>query len=44
VRNVESKLDALKDEISSTRTWAVLLYIALAGGTFSTMARGFGWI
>ena len=40
----DGKFDSLKDKIASATVWAVLLYVALAAGVFSTMARGFGWI
>jgi hypothetical protein len=42
--SLQEKFGTLKDHVSSTTVWALLLYIALAGGTFSTMARAFGWI
>jgi hypothetical protein len=38
------RFDALKDSIAAAKIWALLLYIALAAGTFGTMARSFGWI
>ncbi|HEX5049107.1 MAG TPA: hypothetical protein VFX89_18490 [Gammaproteobacteria bacterium] len=41
---LESKFDGLKDAVYSTKVWALMLYIALAAGTFGTMARAFGWI
>jgi hypothetical protein len=40
----DRKLDFLKNEISSSRTRAVLFTVALAAGLFSAMARGFGWL
>ena len=39
-----AKIDALKDELHSAKLWALLLYFALAGGMYATMARGFGWL
>ena len=41
---LSAKIDALKDELHSTKVWALLLYFALAAGMYATMARGFGWI
>jgi hypothetical protein len=50
IDRLESKFDSLqgafsdiKDELANTKVWALLLYIALAAGTFGTMARAFGW-
>ena len=44
----EAKMDArfqrLEESIATTRVWALGLYVTLAGATFATMARGFGWI
>lgn len=40
---LSAKIDALKDELHSAKLWALLLYFALAGGMYATMARGFGW-
>jgi predicted nuclease with TOPRIM domain len=37
------KLDGLKDKLNSMATWAVLLYVALAGGLLTVMAKGFNW-
>lgn len=44
VRSLRDKLDAVRDSIAKAQLSALLLYIALAAGVFSTMARGFGWI
>ena len=44
VRMLRDKMDTLKDSITAAQVWALVLYIALAGGMFGTMARGFGWI
>jgi hypothetical protein len=41
---INARLDGLKDEISSAKTWGVMLYVPLAGMMLSVMARGFGWI
>ena len=45
---VDLRIDALKDDLSSTKVRALILYITtyvtLATGTFGTMARAFGWI
>ncbi|HEX6996306.1 MAG TPA: hypothetical protein VF339_19405 [Gammaproteobacteria bacterium] len=41
---LSAKIDSLKDEITSAKIWALVLYIALAAGMFGTMARGFGWL
>jgi hypothetical protein len=50
IDRLESKFDSLqgafsdiKDELANKKVWALVLYIALAAGTFSTMARAFGW-
>ena len=41
---VNARIDKLVDSLASAKVWALVLYIALAGGLFSTLARGFGWI
>jgi hypothetical protein len=41
---LNAKVDKLKDEIHSLKTWALLLYFALAAGMYATLARAFGWI
>jgi outer membrane murein-binding lipoprotein Lpp len=41
---LDAKIDGLKDSIVAIQGWAIVLYIALAAGTFGTMARAFGWI
>jgi hypothetical protein len=43
-RRLDTKIDELAGSLASTARWAVALYVALAAGVFSTMARGFGWI
>jgi hypothetical protein len=41
---VDAKFDGLKDKLNSMTVWAVLLYVALAGGLLTVMAKGFKWI
>jgi hypothetical protein len=41
---VDARLDAVTHTIAAAQVWAVLLYVALAAGTFGTMARAFGWL
>jgi len=41
---MDAKFDELRNSIASAKTWALLLYIALAGALFGTLARGFGWV
>jgi hypothetical protein len=41
---LDAKVDGLKHSLAEAKVWALLLYIALAAGTFGTMARSFGWI
>jgi hypothetical protein len=43
-QRLTGRIDALKVIFHSTRIWALLLYIALAGAMLGTMARGFGWV
>lgn len=38
------RIDALKDSLTSAKICALVLYIALAGSLYATLARGFGWI
>ena len=40
----DKKFDGVKDSIAKAKVWALVLYIALAGGLFGTLARGFDWI
>ena len=42
--SLNTRIDGLKDSLASTKVWALVLYIALAGSLFGTLARGFGWI
>jgi hypothetical protein len=44
IRTLTSKIDEVKDSIASAKVWALVLYIALAGGLFGTIVRGFGWL
>ena len=41
---LSAKIDDVKDSIASAKIWALVLYIAFAGGLFGTMALGFGWL
>ena len=41
---VNARIDTLVDSLASAKVWALVLYIALAGGLFGTLARGFGWL
>jgi hypothetical protein len=41
---VDAKIDGVKDSLASAKVWALVLYLALAGSLFGTLARGFGWI
>jgi hypothetical protein len=41
---VDDKMDRLAQSLAKTQVWAVLLYVAMAGGMLGTMARGFGWM
>jgi hypothetical protein len=41
---VNARIDKLVDSLASAKVWALVLYIALAGGLFGTLARGFGWL
>ena len=38
---LNTKIDSVKDSIAAAKIWALVLYMALAGGT---LARGFDWI
>jgi uncharacterized coiled-coil protein SlyX len=51
VRTMRDRMDGmhaqfagLKDEVHSAKIWALLLYFAIAGAMYATMARGFGWL
>ena len=41
---LEAKIDRLAESLAAAKIWALLLYVALAGGLFGTLARGFGWL
>ena len=41
---VSAKIESVKDSIAKAQIWALMLYIALAAGLLSVLARGFGWI
>lgn len=43
-QRVDDKIDQLGRSLAKAQVWAVLLYVALAGGMLGTMARGFGWL
>lgn len=43
-QRLNSKIDQLGRSLAKAQIWAVLLYVALAGGMLGTMARGFGWL
>lgn len=40
----DDRFDALRDSIGNAKTWALLLYIALAAVNLGTLARGLGWM
>lgn len=44
LRSLRDRIDRLVESLAAARIWALVLYIALAGGLFGTLARGFGWI
>ena len=44
IRASRTSLDSVKDSISGAKTWALLLYIALAASLLGVMAKGFGWL
>lgn len=41
---IEASTSSLKDSLAAAKTWALVLYIALSGSLFATLARGFGWL
>jgi hypothetical protein len=41
---VNARIDRLVEAVAAAKIWALVLYIALAGGLFGTLARGFGWL
>ena len=44
LRALRDRIDRLFESLASAKIWALVLYIALAGGLFGTLARGFGWL
>ena len=44
LRSVRDRIDRLVESLAAAKSWALVLYIALAGGLFGTLARGFGWL
>jgi hypothetical protein len=44
LRSVRDRIDRLVESLAAAKIWALVLYIALAGGLFGTLARGFGWL
>lgn len=43
-RSLRDRIDRLVESLAAAKIWALVLYIALAGGLFGTLARGFGWL
>ena len=43
-RSLRDRIDRLVESVAAAKIWALVLYIALAGGLFGTLARGFGWL
>lgn len=43
IDKIDDKFDGLKDKLHSVTVWAVLLYVALAGGLLGVLAKGFKW-
>jgi hypothetical protein len=43
-RSLRDRIDRLVESLAAAKMWALVLYIALAGGLFGTLARGFGWL
>lgn len=41
---LSERMEDLRDSVGSAKVWALILYIALAGGLFGTISRGFGWL
>lgn len=44
LRSLRDRIDRLVESLATAKIWALALYIALAGGLFGTLARGFGWL
>jgi outer membrane murein-binding lipoprotein Lpp len=41
---LSGKIDQLRNEISSAKVWALMLYMSLAALNFGALARAFGWL
>jgi len=44
LRSLRDRVDRLVESLAAAKIWALVLYIAFAGGLFGTLARGFGWL
>src|SRR5688572_9554466 len=44
IDGLRDRMDALERSFHSAKVWALILYIALAGGLLGVLARGFKWI
>jgi hypothetical protein len=44
LERLDARIDALAESLASAKVWALVLYVALAGGLLGTLARGFGWL
>jgi chromosome segregation ATPase len=44
IDRLEAKLDGVKDSLHSATIWALFLYVTLAAGMLTTIARAFRWI
>jgi hypothetical protein len=44
LERLDARIDALAESLASAKVWALVLYVALAGGLLGTRARGFGWL
>jgi hypothetical protein len=44
IDDLSAKVDGVKDMIASVKVWALFLYITLAAGVLTTIARGFQWL
>jgi hypothetical protein len=40
IDNVSTKVESVKDSIAAAKIWALVLYITLAAGMLTTIARG----
>jgi outer membrane murein-binding lipoprotein Lpp len=41
---LDAKIDALRNDLHSTKIWALLLYFAQSAVLLGVMAKGFGWL